>query len=561
MYDSGYKIIIHLMKEFVGENKYYFIGVIIISILIGFIQTNGINIFVAKLIDQTNENEPKSSIWNLFYILSVLYIIYQIFYYIMSELQSYIYHKMRPWIKSKLLDYIMQVNSNIFSEINFASLIIPMGRIADKLSWLTNDIISYVIPDIIFTLVVSFYFFQLDSLLSILFLVGFSISLLYYVYTFNETFQDNKKYEKSFNTVEKSILDILNNIDKVIHRAETYNEGKNIEKLSTLNINDGINYQHNANIINANMHIIIMIVYLTSVGYLIKLVMNKKISHVSFVTSLTLLMVFREKIVGLLEQIPIITGYFGRMENALKNLKHITKNFDEFIVNDKKGEKHKLNFNNIKFENISFSYTDSKNKIISNKTINITPKENTIVGITGPSGSGKSTIMKLLIKMYPLQSGEIYIDGVNVKDIDSFYLRKEVTYISQNSKLFDQKVIENMMYGCMDMEQCSTYLNKIMSYPKIAALYQNMDINKKRAGQLGENLSGGQRQVVNMISGFINPSKILILDEPTNALDPELKKEVIQLIKDFKQYKKNIFIVSHDKDVFQIFDDEIKLGQ
>jgi len=249
------------------------------------------------------------------------------------------------------------------------------------------------------------------------------------------------------------------------------------------------------------------------------------------------------------------------MENALKNLKHITKNFDEFIVNDKKGEKHKLNFNNIKFENISFSYTDSKNKIISNKTINITPKENTIVGITGPSGSGKSTIMKLLIKMYPLQTGEIYIDGVNVKDIDSFYLRKEVTYISQNSKLFDQKVIENMMYGCMDMEKCSIYLNKVMSYPKIAALYQNMDINKKRAGQLGENLSGGQRQVVNMISGFINPSKILILDEPTNALDPELKKEVIQLIKDFKQYKKNIFIVSHDKDVFQIFDDEIKLGQ
>ena len=399
----------------------------------------------------------------------------------------------------------------------------------------------------------------MDFLLSIIFLLGFSLSLLYYVFTFHKTFQDNNTYEKSFHKFEKEILDILNNIDKVIHRAEIHNEGKNIEKLANSNSNDGINYQHNANIINSNMHIIIMIVYLLSIGYLIKLILSKKISHVSFVTSLTLLMVFREKIVGLLEQIPVITGYFGRMENALKNLKHITKNFDEFIVNDKKIEKHKLDFNNIKLENISFSYTDSKNKIISNKTINISPKENTIVGITGPSGSGKSTIMKLLIKMYPLQDGEIYIDGVNVKDIDSFYLRKEVTYISQNSKLFDQKVIENMMYGCMDMEQCSIYLNKIMSYPKIASLYKDMNIKTKRAGQLGENLSGGQRQVVNMISGFINPSKILILDEPTNALDPELKKEIIQLIQDFKQYKKNIFIVSHDKDVFKIFDDEIKL--
>ena len=86
-----------------------------------------------------------------------------------------------------------------------------------------------------------------------------------------------------------------------------------------------------------------------------------------------------------------------------------------------------------------------------------------------------------------------------------------------------------------------------------------MDINTKDAGLLGENLSGGQRQIVNMISGFINPSEILILDEPTNALDPALKKEVIQMIHDFKKYKKCIFIVSHDKDVFDIFDDEIKM--
>jgi ABC-type lipoprotein export system ATPase subunit len=98
-----------------------------------------------------------------------------------------------------------------------------------------------------------------------------------------------------------------------------------------------------------------------------------------------------------------------------------------------------------------------------------------------------------------------------------------------------------------------------MKYPKISQLYENMDINTKRAGQLGENLSGGQRQVVNMIGGFINPSHILVLDEPTNALDPELKREVIGLIQDFKKYKKTIFIITHDEDVFEIFDEEVKL--
>ena len=86
-----------------------------------------------------------------------------------------------------------------------------------------------------------------------------------------------------------------------------------------------------------------------------------------------------------------------------------------------------------------------------------------------------------------------------------------------------------------------------------------MDIYTKDSGLLGENLSGGQRQVVNMIGGFINPSKILILDEPTNALDPILKKEVIQMISDFKEFKQSIIIITHDKDVFSIFDSEIKI--
>lgn len=103
------------------------------------------------------------------------------------------------------------------------------------------------------------------------------------------------------------------------------------------------------------------------------------------------------------------------------------------------------------------------------------------------------------------------------------------------------------------------YLNIILKYPKINQLYKNVDIHNHSSGPLGENLSGGQRQIVNIIGGLINPSKILILDEPTNALDPELKEELIQLIRDFKQYKKCIIIITHDSAVHSIFDETIRL--
>ena len=95
-----------------------------------------------------------------------------------------------------------------------------------------------------------------------------------------------------------------------------------------------------------------------------------------------------------------------------------------------------------------------------------------------------------------------------------------------------------------------------MKYSNIKKLFSKLNFNNK-VGASGGNLSGGERQVINIINGLITPSKILILDEPTNALDIELKKDLIEVIKHFKIYKKCIIIISHDQDIFPIFDKKI----
>jgi ABC-type lipoprotein export system ATPase subunit len=115
------------------------------------------------------------------------------------------------------------------------------------------------------------------------------------------------------------------------------------------------------------------------------------------------------------------------------------------------------------------------------------------------------------------------------------------------------------MYGCGSHAKCKEYLDIIMSYPKIKQLYKNIDLINGSSGSLGEGLSGGQRQIINIISGLINPSPILVLDEPTNALDIELKNELLNIVDKFKAYKKCIIIITHDRDVYPIFDQIIKL--
>jgi ABC-type bacteriocin/lantibiotic exporter with double-glycine peptidase domain len=257
----------------------------------------------------------------------------------------------------------------------------------------------------------------------------------------------------------------------------------------------------------------------------------------------------------IISEMPEFIEFIGRIDSVLIRYEELGEQYMK-MENQAIATERKTDFNTIRFENVVFKYKKSDKIILNGLNLDLNVN-NKIIGINGLSGKGKSTFAKLILKMYKPASGAIYIDDINIKDMNTDYIRKQITYVSQNTKLFDMKVIENMFYGCNDIEQCHVHVNEIIKYKKIKELYKNIDIYNKNAGSLGENLSGGQRQIVNIISGLINPSPILILDEPTNSIDIELKKELLGIIKDFKKYKKCIIIITHDRDVNFLFNETI----
>lgn len=550
--------VLHFLSQFLQEEKYRISAIVLSSICINIVQTKGISETSSKLIDAVHHNRKASGVMTLFYVYSGLLFFLLVLYYIFYELENQVLTKLKSWARHKTVEALINVNSDQFSDENFTKLNSPIHRVADLYVAVLNKILSNFLPNAVYLLVVSGYFLMVSPMLSVFFLSGNIIIASYYYYFFDDMIKTNVEYEHMLYKTDSHLIDVLNNMDKIVYRGQSREEIKAFLERTNKNIESGTSYYKKVNDHSTVASLVIWFVLVLSIWYMLQMFMKKQMSAVFFVTSLTILLLYKEKVEWLIGEIPDTFGYIGRIQTTLNYFTHVDK-FYESVLNNNRFKEHELQFQKIEFQHVTYKYGGATTNVFEDRSYVVQPNNSQIIGITGPSGRGKSTFIKLLLKMYTCDKGDILIDGVNIRELDPMYIRQEITYVNQNSKLFDKKVVDNMLYGCGNQDICQYFLKRIMSYPNIAKLYNNMDIETKDAGMLGENLSGGQRQVVNMIGGLINPSRILILDEPTNALDPTLKKEVIGLIKEFSKYKQAIMIITHDKDVFKIFDTELRM--
>ncbi len=176
----------------------------------------------------------------------------------------------------------------------------------------------------------------------------------------------------------------------------------------------------------------------------------------------------------------------------------------------------------IVLDNITFAYSDG-NPIIENLSLNI-PAGKTIA-IVGSTGSGKSTIVKLLLRFYEIQKGNITLDGIDIKDIQLYSLRRSIGLVSQDVFLFHGTVRENIAYGTPDedLEAVITAAKNAEAHEFIEQLPLGYDTV---VGERGQKLSGGQRQRIAIARAVLKNPPILILDEATSAVDNETEAAI-----------------------------------
>ena len=561
-----------LIKNFYEKEKFSLISIIILCFAISFLKINVISYISANIIKSIKNNNIKY-VYEYYKYFSIACIIFIILFYLYKHFQYTVSFKLRFFIRFFIFKNILFKNDKLLENINFTKIVIPVVRISNCFDIILNIFINETLPNLTIILIIFLFFIYKNLNIALIFLFGNILLIISLYYSSFTILNKSNNIEKNIIKNESISSEIFNNFHKIILRGMQNNEidsyRADINNLYKIN-DDYYYYINNKNLLS---NIIVYGTLLILFFYLIILFFKKKITSIIFITFITILLLYKDLILSSLYAYPTFLENVSRYNTNVESFK--IKLFNS--TNSENGadrarslrmtpvENLKLKFNQLEFKNINFKYDIEDIKLENLKIIfnNFNLKlniENKIIGIHSLSGNGKSTLMKLLLKVYKYE-GSILIDDININKIDKQYLRKNIIYVDQSANLFDRKIIANIFYSCKDIDFniMNKYLDEIMQYPKIKELYNNINFEEHDAGFNGSNLSGGQRQVINIINGLITPSIITILDEPTNALDPELKKEILQLIKDFKKYNKCIIIITHDNDVNEILDEKIEI--
>ncbi|MBS4539107.1 ABC transporter ATP-binding protein [Clostridium sp. D2Q-11] len=193
---------------------------------------------------------------------------------------------------------------------------------------------------------------------------------------------------------------------------------------------------------------------------------------------------------------------------------------------------------NIKFNHVTFSY-DEEETVLSE--INLQVDHGKTLALVGPSGGGKSTLCHLIPRFYEVSSGNITIDGMDIRDITMKSLRKNIGFVQQDVFLFTGTIEENILYGRPDATE-----KEVVEAAKNANIHDFIltlpDGYKTYIGEKGIRLSGGQKQRISIARVFLKNPPILILDEATSALDNETEIKIQKALEELSKGRTTIVI-------------------
>lgn len=283
------------------------------------------------------------------------------------------------------------------------------------------------------------------------------------------------------------------------------------------------------------------ICYGISLIYGSKLISDGTISIGDFVTFNGYIGLFYNPVIWL----PSLISRFKRGQIAYQRLEKVFQLKREKI-NLKSPEKEQELSGDIVIKDLNFNYPDNIENVLHN--INLTIKKNETLGIIGTIGSGKTTLMNLLLKLYLVKDGKIFIDGKDINEIPTEVLRENICYITQDNFLFSTTIRENirLFKDNYDDDEIRESAENSMLKEELEDMRNGIDTI---IGERGIDLSGGQKQRVVISRAFLQNSNFVIFDDTFSALDNKTEEKLLENVKKVTKNKTCIIISNRVSDV------------
>ncbi|NUB93378.1 ABC transporter ATP-binding protein [Haloterrigena sp. SYSU A121-1] len=274
------------------------------------------------------------------------------------------------------------------------------------------------------------------------------------------------------------------------------------------------------------------------------------------VGSLVTFLFMSQRFTGPLKQIALIIEQY---ENARASGKRVVGLMDMPVaIEDRENATELTDVDGrVEYDDVSFAYDPDEEYVLEDISFEVDPGET--VAFVGPTGAGKSTVLRLLMRMYETDEGEVRIDGHDVRDVTLSSLRDAIGYVSQENYLFGGTVGENIAYGTFDAtdEEVVAAAEAAQAHTFIEELPDGYDTE---VGEEGVKLSGGQRQRIALARIILSDPEILVLDEATSDVDTETEMLIQRSIEEITA-DRTTFVIAHrlstvrDADTILVLDD------
>ena len=245
-----------------------------------------------------------------------------------------------------------------------------------------------------------------------------------------------------------------------------------------------------------------------------------------------------ERVLSLLEETPLVEEIPGDVETSA----------DQGVNSEESADRADRTFAGAEAENVTFAY--GAETILDSYSLKLQPGK--ITGIHGASGSGKSTLLKLLMRFWDVQDGNVSVDGTDVRKIPTRHLRDMESYVTQETHLFHDSIANNIAIAKpgASREEIMEATKKASIHDFIMTLPKGYDTE---VGELGDTLSGGEKQRIGIARAFLHDAPMILMDEPTSNLDSLNEGIILKSLKESAR-KKTVVLVSHRVSTMNVAD-------